>query len=314
MSVVVGAYAASPAHRAWDPAFERELFALLAEAPEVGGLELPWLGRLHPHDDDWLLRHVPEGFDVALTALPHVVARATATRGYGLSSRDEEGRSAAVRDVVGLHDAATRLTGTGRAAVRVVELHTAPQGGGDVDALAASLAEIAAWDWGGAELVIEHCDAAVPGQAYEKGFLPLADEIEAIRRSGAPVGLWLNWGRSAIELRDADAVAGQVAQAAACGMLRGLAFSGAASVDGSFGPAWADAHLPISRGDDDPSRSLLTPARVAGAIAAAVAAAAPAWLGLKVSRRPDEETPRAIVDGIRSQAALVEAAAAARAA
>jgi len=141
-------------------------------------------------------------------------------------------------------------------------------------------------DWGGAQPVIEHCDAALPGQAHEKGFLSLSDEIAAIARSGTPVGLWLNWGRSAVELRDPDAVTAQIAAAAATGRLVGLSFSGAAAVDTAYGAAWADLHLPIAE-TDPAARSLLDVPHVADALEAAGDVHR---LGVKVSRRPADRT------------------------
>lgn len=306
MSVIVGAYAASPAFRDWNPALESEFLRALAALDGVRGFELPWLGSLHPHDDAWLLSSIPEGTDAVLTGIPHVARRAGAEAAYGLASTDADGRRAALNDIARMRDDAARLDDAGRARVVAIELHTAPRAAsGSVDALAGSLAEIAAWNWGAAQLVIEHCDAAVPGQEFEKGFLTLQQELDAITATGAPIGVWLNWGRSAIELHDADAVAGQVEQAAASGLLRGLAFSGASSEPGPFGGPWTDAHLPIASDDADDSRSLLTPARVE----AAVRAAGPIpFTALKVSRRTHESQIEQIVAGIAAQLAIVETA------
>src|SRR5438034_923832 len=74
------------------------------------------------------------------------------------------------------------------------------------DAFRRSLDELRAWDWRGAALSVEHCDAFVPGQAPAKGFLALGAEIDAIRAShgATPVGVAVNWGRSAIEARDPE--------------------------------------------------------------------------------------------------------------
>jgi len=309
--VLVSAYAASPAHVAWDPALEERLLADLVALPGVVGLEVPWIDGIHPHDDAWFLTHVPAGAQLAVTPVPFVMGQCGRMPRYGLASADEEGRLAALADLRRVNADVARLNDESAATVRIVELHTAPRGGGDPAALTRSLGEIAEWDWQGARLVVEHCDAAVPGQAHEKGFLALGDEIAAIRDSGAPIGLWLNWGRSAIELRDGDAVAAQIADAAASGLLVGLAFSGASPVEGPYGGPWIDAHLPVAETHPE-SQSLLDAPRLAAALAAAPEVE---WLGLKISRRPTDLTADAAratvarnLDAVRAAAAVAAAA------
>lgn len=301
--ILVSAYPASPAHAHWDPVLEGELLPALCALPGVAGLEVPWTGGLHPHDEDWFLAHVP-AVPLAVTSIPFVMGRVGADPRYGLASSDEEGRAAAVADLRRVAADVARLEDGSAASVAVVTLHTAPRATGAVDALARSLREVAALDWRGARLVIEHCDAFVPGRVPEKGFLPLDDEIAAIRTAGVPIGLWLNWGRSAIELRDADAVTAQVASAAASGLLVGLAFSGAAAVQNPYGPPWADAHLPIASTHPE-SASLLDDAHVAAALAAAGDIA---WWGLKAARRPDDTSAADAVRTVARNLAVVRAA------
>lgn len=282
--ILVSAYPVSPAHGRWDPQLEAELLPAICALPEVAGLEVPWMGGIHPHDDAWFLAHVP-AVSLAVTAIPHVMGQVGRDARYGIASNDE-GREAAIADLRRIAADVARIGQESPASVAVVMLHTAPQTTGVSDALVRSLDEIAGLDWSGAQLVIEHCDAHVPEQQYEKGFLPLADEITAIRRSGAPVGVWLNWGRSVIELRDADAVTTQISDAAASGLLTGLAFSGAAPVQSPYGYPWIDAHLPIVSTYPE-SLSLLDDAHVTAALAAAGDVP---WLGLKAARRPDDVT------------------------
>ncbi|WP_150954937.1 DUF4862 family protein [Microbacterium testaceum] len=283
--VLVSAYAASPAFRTWDPHLEGELMAGLCALPDVVGLEVPWLGGIHPHDEEWFLRELP-AIELAVTPLPWVMGRCAAAPGYGLASADDAGRRAALDDLRRVRDDVHRLAERSRARVTTVMLHSAPRGGGLIDALRSSLEELAAWDFAGARLVIEHCDAYTGSHPFEKGFLSMDAEIEAMRTSGAPVGLWMNWGRSLIETRDPASVTAQIARAAASGLLSGLALSGAAAVDGPYGAAWADAHLPFAEADSS-SRSLLT---ASAAVDALGAAGAVDRLGLKVSRRPDDRT------------------------
>jgi hypothetical protein len=111
------------------------------------------------------------------------------------------------------------------------------------------------------KIVIEHCDAFISGQHPEKGFLSLSDEIAAIQSSGCEVGILINWGRSAIEFRDASRVVEHIESAKSANLLQGLIFSGASSAEGLFGYPWIDAHHPFRKSENhnfgDPE-SLLT--------------------------------------------------------
>lgn len=285
-ATLISAYAASPAHTTWDPVLEAELLSALCALPGVAGLEVPWIGALHPHDSSWFLRNVPSGAVLSITALPWVMPRSAQMPGYGLASGDPEKRRAAIDDFRMLHTDVQRIARESPARVGLVAVHSAPHVVADPDALVASLDEIAGWDWGDARLIIEHCDAVRPDQAWEKGFLSLAEEIAVIERSSADVGLWMNWGRSAIELRDADAVTAQIGEAAASGHVTGVTFSGASFADGPYGSAWTDTHPPIA---DTAVRavSLLDAEHVTAALSATGRLE---WLGVKVSRRPEDRT------------------------
>jgi hypothetical protein len=76
----------------------------------------------------------------------------------------------------------------------------------------------------------------------------LTDEIRAV--AGLPIGIMINWGRSAIELRDPDRVVDHVRQAREAGVLEGIEFSGVDSRPSLYGDAWADQHPPF-RPDGD---------------------------------------------------------------
>lgn len=302
--ILVSAYPVSPAHSSWDPVLEGELLPAICALPGVAGLEVPWMGGIHPHDDAWFLRNVP-AVPLAVTPIPFVMGRLGVNSGYGIASTADDGRAAALADLRRVADDVARINGESAASVAVVSLHSAPRAiGGDAGALARSLDEIAGWDWHGSELVLEHCDAYIPGQAYEKGFLSIDDEIAAIERSSGVVGMWLNWGRSAIELRDADAVTAQIARVAASGHLRGLAFSGAAAVESPYGYPWIDAHLPI-RSTYPESESLLDDQHVADAL---VAAGDLSFLGLKVARRQDDTTAADALRTVKRNLEVVRAA------
>jgi len=274
MAIMVGAYAASPAHTQWNPTLEQEYLEALSALRSVRGLELPWIDGIHPHDSDWLLAHWPESMDVMLTDIGGTVTRLSRDARFGLASTGEDGRLEAVAQARRVRDDVSRLNDhTGRGAVIAIELHSAPlASAGSSDALARSLEEISTWDWGGGALLIEHCDALVDGQQPEKGYLSLDHEVAAIEKSGTDVGLSLNWGRSAIELRSAARVLDHVTRARESGRLRSVVFSGAAATAGAFGNPWVDAHLPLAASPDFPAgdpHSLLTLGEVRATLAMA---------------------------------------------
>ncbi|GAB3604546.1 DUF4862 family protein [Microbacterium aureliae] len=299
--VLISAYAASPAHGAWDPALEEELFERLMGLPAVAGLEVPWVGALHPHDSEWFVRHVPRLAVLAVTALPWVMRRCAQAPGYGLASADPDGQAAALADLRAIRDQTADLAERSGVRTAFVMLHSAPRGSGSADAFARSLGELATWDWVGARLAVEHCDAVRPGQPFEKGFLSIDDELAVLDRMPGAAGLWMNWGRSAIELRDPAAVTRQIALAAGTGRLTGLTFSGASVIDDAYGPAWIDTHPPI-RETDSATSSLLT----AEAVAAAVRAAGDVpWWGVKVSRRTSDRTAADVAATVGRNLAVV---------
>ncbi|RFT29447.1 DUF4862 domain-containing protein, partial [Gardnerella vaginalis] len=108
-------------------------------------------------------------------------------------------------------------------------------------------------DWCGAKLVIEHCDRYIEGQNPEKGFLPLEEEIQIAKNAG--VGITINWGRSVVEERNAQAAIEHVREARQAGVLQGLMFSGAGPEATQYGYEWIDGHLPMN--PDEPT-SLMT--------------------------------------------------------
>jgi hypothetical protein len=273
VSVILGAY---PMLFHATPDEERELYDLLAADPRVGGLELPWVGALHGQGDEWLLDALSQRWSIVLTAVAHTMGTLANDVDYGLASRDSAGRAAALADVSRMAEAVRGINDrAGRRVVRAVELHSAPRiAESDEGALSASLAVAAGLDWDGAELLLEHCDAASITHTPAKGFLPFEQELRAI--DGLPVGVLINWGRSAIELRDADRVVEHITRAREAGALRGLFLSGTAATDNAHGAAWADGHLPLA--PREPA-SLLT----ADLAAAAVAAAGDVLLGAKLS-------------------------------
>ena len=309
---IVGAYAASPCTDGWKPDLESQLWEGLRAEGFVAGLELPFSGALHAYDPEWLVKSLPPEWSVVFTLIPGTMERLSRDAEFGLASSSEAGRrralefAAAARSAVAeLHD---RL---GRCAVIAVEIQSAPRPSAgaepSAEAFARSLDELRGWDWEGAVLSIEHCDAFVPGQAPAKGFLTVAAEITALRASGGntPVGIAINWGRSAIEARDPEVPALHLRQARLAGALNGLIFSGATVEDPLYGN-WADKHATFAEAKDDAHR-LLTPARARDCLAV-VKDVPLAFLGFKVQTLPKTLTVAERLAELRRTARILDEA------
>ena len=101
---------------------------------------------------------------------------------------------------------------------------------------------------------------------------------------------------------NADAVTDQLVTGAQSGRLAGLTLSGASALDCPYGPAWADAHLPLLSADPA-SRSLLDEEHLRTAV---IAVADAPWLGLKVSRMPGDVTAEQVLRTVARNLALVQ--------
>jgi hypothetical protein len=296
MRCFVGAYAISPAATAWNEAGERALYDGLKALPGIRGLEVPFTGKLHRHDEAWLFANIDRRWDFVVTLIPGTMGALQKDKTFGLASADAAGRKAALAFAGEARAAVARLNAAvGRNAVVAVEVQSAPSQGaaggkGTAAAFAASLAEIAGWDWQGARIVVEHCDAFRPGHPPIKGFLGLDDELAAIaeanRTAPRPISVAINWGRSVLETRKTETAVAHISQARKAGALAGVMFSGASGAPTPYG-AWEDSHIPhaptpgLAHGAEG---SLLTE----GEIRAALAAAGPGLdiLGLKIAVRP----------------------------
>lgn len=293
---VVGAYAASPTRFGWDEPAEREFLEGIYRQPDVTALEVPFIESLHKFDEDWFLAGYPENMDLVITLIGGTTASVKKNPVWGISSDDPSGRSAAIALLSQAHQALKRAHDKlGRAAVAAVQIQSAPGGqGASAASLARSLEEIHQWDWEGALITIEHCDALVPGQPAQKGYLAIEDEITAIERSSTPTYLTINWGRSAIESRSIEGPISHLDKAGR--FLGGLMFSGAADRENLCGKAWADNHIPPSPPSQEGSISGLDGAGCwesaslmgDGEMKAALQHARQAhYLGLKINPHPD---------------------------
>jgi hypothetical protein len=235
----VAAYSMWPCGNAWDEKQEGAYIEGLKELPFVSGIELPHYATFHRWDEDFFFRHADPTWSYIATALPSLSWALRDNAAVGMSANDDVARKGAIDSVAALRTSLRRLHDKlGRRAIRTVEVQSGTSGGrmsgtASVARFGDSLCEIGTWDWDGAEIVVEHCDAAiVPGWAYEKGFLSIEEEIEAIQiannRLDRPIGGSLNWARSAIEARSADVVSRHTSLLQAAGLLRVCSFPGAA--------------------------------------------------------------------------------------
>lgn len=293
----VGAYATAPVTPSWDPEVQRAFFGGLKAIPTIRGLEHPFTGALHGHNDAWFLANIDPEWDFVFTGIPGVMGRLGEDARFGIASSAEAGRQAALAFYQQARQAIHKLNRhLGRQAVKAMMIHTAPRPAEgvrpDAAALAASLQEMVSWDWDGAALVIEHCDTHIEGQVPSKGFLTIDAEIAAIaevnRNTGGNLGLCINWGRSALETRSVDGPLQHIAAARAAGLLRGLMFSGVSGAAGPYG-AWADTHMPpagaAEAGAFEPS-SMLTEVEIRRCVQAADPQALD-YLGIKIGVRPE---------------------------
>jgi len=281
----VSSYALASNAEPWDPAGEAALFAGLARL-DLAGLEIPYYGGLHRHDDGWLVERLDPRWRLIVTLLPGTMERVADDPRFGLASADEAGRARALGFAAQAARTVAHLRGyLGRPAVAAVAVHSAPRLGSgaksSLEAFTDSLSRLRALDWSGAELLVEHCDAYSEARAPDKGFLRIEDECVALKRSSgaAPARLLVNWGRSAIESRSADGPLEHLRRAREAGLLAGIFFSGATTAHPDYG-AWKDSHAPFSKSCP---ASLLTRAAAKDALAAAGDVD---YVGLKIQPLP----------------------------
>jgi len=301
---LLGAYAMAPR----DEAARSRFWDAVADLP-IGGLELPLPAAGAPAEPPALTAR--DDLGLLVTCIPTVMGRLADDPRHGLASHDEDARRRALDDVRRARDLAESQAATGGARVVAIQVHSAPGPvGGDRDALARSLDEILTWDLVGARLVLEHCDALVPGQPPAKGFLAVDDELAVLAALATPqVALGVNWGRSAIEGRGLHTPLEHLRAARDAGLLGALVLSGATGATTPWGAPWADAHIP-PRGDAPAlaasADSLLGPDE----IAAALALTDPGCLvAVKIAVRPADADVATRIAVARAALAQVTAAA-----
>ena len=253
MKYYIGAYAASPNQTGWNPQLETAYYDELKRQTNIKGLEHPFLGKLHAHDDNWFLANISPQWDYVFTCIPGIMNALGQNPRFGLASADPTGRAEALAFMQQACAAVAKLNHhLGRRAVKAVMLQTAParnNAESSAAALRESLNTLQQWDWQGAELLIEHCDAFVPQHTPSKGFLSLNDEIAVLSSLNAELGndkhlgLVINWGRSVFETRRVEGALQHISQVQTAGLLKGVMFSGVSDKDSEYG-AWRDSHQP----------------------------------------------------------------------
>ncbi len=267
--VFIGAYAAYASLQDLTRFSELDFLHALHNKGFVRGLELPFTSDVHKEDPEAFLAALPSDWEYIFTLLPGTMQSLQAQKHYGLASVDGEGRRAALERC---ERARTRILAwhekSGKALVRYVHLHSAPTLGpsgvvSSAMALKKSFEYLLQKDWGGAELILEHCDAYRPEQPAIKGFLPLQEELSLAQELA--LGMTINWGRSALETRSASGALEHIKAVEGAKSLRGVFFSGTAVDDPLYGH-WQDNHAPMCLHQGkvwEPKKGLLDLAEVA---------------------------------------------------
>ena len=243
---IVGAYAAAPSRAGWNPADEASFYNALADLPGVVGFEVPFADTLHKVDEDWLLAQLSSDVDIVVTTAPGTSAACVHLPGMGWH-RPGPGPS---KRPAHRGDACSRPSPercsrpASRARCRDYSASSHIDGVSSSDQLHHSLEQIASLGLGGARLVIEHCDSALPGHKPLKAIFrwKTRSELSSQRserqhRGRRPDEHQL--GRSVIEMRDADA--GRVHATGAWLLVRSLGHPAS-----PIGGAWADVHAPVA--------------------------------------------------------------------
>ncbi|ABV86849.1 DUF4862 family protein [Shewanella pealeana] len=316
MEYIVGAYATAPSAEGWEPELESLYYQHLKSEDNIIGIEHPFVGKLHPYDDEWFLSNVSKDWQFVFTSIPGVMGQLANNPHFGIASTNEAGRQAALVFYQQAQQAIMTLNNhLGREAVSFLKIHTAPKisknSTSSIAALQSSLETMLSWDWHGAKLVIEHCDAYIEGQDAEKGFMRLEDEISAAQyvnnKLQSDLGISINWGRSAIEARSTNGPLQHIELAKQSGLLKGIIFSGASDIEGPYGK-WKDTHMPPAKALYIPSYaqgSLLTFKEIENSIQACQPQSL-SFIGGKISLQPNRADVEQRVSYIKSLLTLLD--------
>jgi hypothetical protein len=256
LKYIVGAYATAPSLGIEDKNLELRYYEEIKSLSHIRGLEIPFWGEeIHRFGSDFLLDIIQPDWENVLSCIPGTAVGGLASNAkFGIASDDLKWRE----EAVAMHKRANQMLHKmndrfGRQSILAVQLATGPsvpvEGvSSSKESLLRSMEEILCWDWDGARVVIEHCDASNDGRPNAKGFLPLDQEIEVLQSLACDheVGVLINWARSAIEGRDSNKPIEHLKMATQHKLLSGLIFSGVSSVDDQYG-SWSDSHMPFAQ-------------------------------------------------------------------
>jgi hypothetical protein len=256
LKYIIGAYSTAPSLGSNNLEDEEKYYKLLLNSvPNIRGLEIPfWGDSIHKFGTDFLFQYINPEWENVITCIPGSVMSLPANPKFGLASNDESGRNLALA----LHKKSNEIihqinSFTLKKSIIAVQIATAPSVpasgvSSSPEALRKSLKEMCSWDWMGARLNIEHCDEAINGNPFEKGFLSLKDEIDVIASlsSESNMGITLNWARSAIEGKDPKMVIDHINLTQEKQLLSGFIFSGTSPNDKAYG-IWKDKHMPFTK-------------------------------------------------------------------
>tara|TARA_R110002126_G_scaffold75469_21_gene188391 strand:+ start:127 stop:1119 length:993 start_codon:yes stop_codon:yes gene_type:complete len=318
MKYMLGAYAASPNHSSWDPALETAFYNELKALPNLKGLEHPFLGSLHQHDDAWFLANIDPQWDYVFTCIPGIMNALGQNPLFGIASVDDAGRQSALAFMQQACAAIGKLNRhLGRQAVSAIMIQSAParhKAASSEAALLASLETMLSWDWQGARIVIEHCDAFVESHIPSKGFLALTDELNVLSQLNSTLppeqqlGMVINWGRSVFETRTVAGAVQHINAAKAAGVLSGVMFSGVSDQDSAYG-AWRDSHQPPQQSErvkhGEPG-SWMTEQAMHNCLAACDTPEALLVLGAKIGIRPLDATIEQRIATVRDTLAILD--------
>ncbi len=243
----ISPYAIRPS-KLWEPDLEREFFHELKLNSSIRGIEHPAFFDSEIYNDEWLLNNLSENWDVLITCLPSFMNKMSKNPYFGIASSNEEGRKEAQISLQKTLDYAKSLNDRlARNAVKIIHFHSLPRnnevGIADSKFLEESLYHISKNDFEDIKFVLEHCDAYVPNQLADKGFLSLEEEVRAIEKFDS-FGISINWARSAIEGRSENKPLDHIGELSQKGMLSGVIFSGCTDDPESKYGAWRDTHMP----------------------------------------------------------------------
>lgn len=244
--VIVGAYPAAPSFHHKNIDQEIAFWSDLSKNESIRGIEQPYLNSLHPFGTDFILKNIPESWDIVITAIMETMSRRKDNSAFGLASTRDSERLSCIDYYRQIFEATSRINDEyKRNKIIALQLQSAPDKSNPsvddaVSCFYESVRTIKSWGWS-CPLIIEHCDS-MTGIVPQKGFLPLEKEIEVARELG--ISVCINWARSVLETKQTETALDHVIKASQAGVLKSVMFSGT-TASGAYG-TWGDLHAPFA--------------------------------------------------------------------